>query len=356
MATIDPGFWAQQRVLVTGHTGFKGAWLSLWLQQLGAEVTGLALDPATSPSLFSAARVASGMKSLTGDITVAADVAGAVEAAQPTVILHLAAQAIVRRSYEEPVATFATNVVGTANVLDAARAAPDLAAVVSVTSDKCYENREWPWGYREDEAMGGHDPYSASKGCAELVTAAMRRSFFDQPGMARIASARAGNVIGGGDWADNRLIPDIVRSLSVGEEIVIRRPDAVRPWQHVLEPLAGYLLLAQRLAVEGGAYADGWNFGPFEADTQPVSWVVERMVDGWGGSASWRIERDGPHEAALLRLDSAKARARLGWRPQLGIEQVIDWVVAWYQAYYQGGSARELTAEQIDRYQELMTS
>jgi CDP-glucose 4,6-dehydratase len=184
----------------------------------------------------------------------------------------------------------------------------------------------------------------------------MRRSFFDQPGMARIASARAGNVIGGGDWADNRLIPDIVRSLSVGEEIVIRRPDAVRPWQHVLEPLAGYLLLAQRLAVEGGAYADGWNFGPFEADTQPVSWVVERMVDGWGGSASWRIERDGPHEAALLRLDSAKARARLGWRPQLGIEQVIDWVVAWYQAYYQGGSARELTAEQIDRYQELMTS
>lgn len=352
---IDPDFWAGQRVLVTGHTGFKGSWLTLWLRQLGAEVTGLAKPPATKPSLFDAASIDDEVVSVYGDVADLATVTEAVDHARPTVILHLAAQAIVRQSHIDPVETFATNVVGTACVLEAARHAPDLRSLVSVTSDKCYENNEWVWGYRETERMGGHDPYSASKGCAELVTSAMRRSFFSEGG-ALVASARAGNVVGGGDWAADRLIPDIVRGWSDDQEVVIRRPEAIRPWQHVLEPLAGYLMLAERLASGDASFADGWNFGPADGDTRPVSWIVERMADHWGGTAPWRVEREGPHEATTLRLDSSKARGQLGWTPALDLETTVDWIVSWYRRFYGDGSARDLTLDQIDRYQELTTS
>ncbi|MEM7327030.1 MAG: CDP-glucose 4,6-dehydratase, partial [Actinomycetota bacterium] len=290
---IDRSFWSGQRVLVTGHTGFKGAWLSLWLRSMGAEVTGLSLEPATEPSLFALTGLAGDTRSHIGSIVDRPFVDAVVAEANPTVVFHLAAQALVRASYDDPADTFATNVVGTANVLDAVRAVPDLRAIVSVTSDKCYENREWDWGYREDEPMGGHDPYSASKGCAELVTAAMRRSYFEADGRVGVGSARAGNVIGGGDWAQDRLIPDIIKAFAAGTDVVIRRPEAVRPWQHVLEPLSGYLLLAQRLS-EGTA-AEGWNFGPADRDARPVGWMVERMAERWGSDASWRVERDGPH-------------------------------------------------------------
>ncbi|MEM7339177.1 MAG: CDP-glucose 4,6-dehydratase [Actinomycetota bacterium] len=351
---IDAGFWADQRVLVTGHTGFKGSWLALWLTEMGAEVTGLALAPSSSPSLYTEAAIDDRVRSHIGDVSDAAFVADVVAEARPTVVLHLAAQAIVRQSFDDPVETFATNVVGTAAVLDAARRSPDLAAVVSVTSDKCYENNEWIWGYRENEPMGGHDPYSASKGCAELVTSAMRRSYYTDENGPQVASARAGNVIGGGDWAASRLIPDIARAWSVGEEVVIRRPEAVRPWQHVLEPLAGYLLLAERLAGGGAGFADGWNFGPSDDDTRPVDWIVDRMSRHWKGEVSWRIERDGPHEATLLRLDSSKARQQLGWRPQLRLDTAIDWIVEWYSRFYQGESARDLTVNQIHQFQELL--
>ncbi|MGH1489334.1 MAG: CDP-glucose 4,6-dehydratase [Acidimicrobiales bacterium] len=356
---MDGAFWAKQRVLVTGHTGFKGAWLSLWLRQLGAEVIGFSLPPLTEPSLFDLAGMGDGShahpdpnyQSHFGSITDAQAVDALVSESQPTIIIHLAAQALVRASYDNPADTFATNVVGTANVLNAARSVAGLRAFVSVTSDKCYENQEWDWGYRESEPMGGHDPYSASKGCAELVTAAMRSSYFEQTGTVGIGTARAGNVIGGGDWAQDRLIPDIVRAFSVDEEVVIRRPDAVRPWQHVLEPLSGYLLLAEKLA--HGEAAEGWNFGPAEADARPVNWIVERMAERWGNNASWRVESDGPHEATMLKLDCSKARNRLHWRPRLDLETTIDWLIDWYKAQLAGADMRAFTQDQIAAYSAL---
>ncbi len=333
---------------MTGHTGFKGAWLSLWLRHLGADVVGLSLPPSTTPSLFELTGLADDVDSHFGSITDAPSLDALVVDSQPTVIIHLAAQALVRASYDNPADTFATNVVGTANVLSAARASSALRAVVSVTSDKCYENQEWDWGYRENEPMGGHDPYSASKGCAELVTAAMRRSYFEQDGAVGIGTARAGNVIGGGDWAEDRLIPDIVRAFGAGEEVVIRRPEAVRPWQHVLEPLSGYLLLAERLA--NGEGAEGWNFGPAEQDARPVSWIVGRMAERWGDNASWRVERTGPHEATMLKLDCSKARNRLHWRPRLDLETTIDWLIDWYRAQRDGADMRAFTIGQISTY------
>jgi CDP-glucose 4,6-dehydratase len=351
---INPTFWADQRVLVTGHTGFKGAWLSWWLKLMGAEVSGLALPPAPGPTLYAATGLGDEIDSRYGDIVDIDVVRSAIGDTRPTIILHLAAQALVRASYSDPASTFATNVVGTANVLEAARSVDGLRAVVSVTSDKCYENQEWDWGYRENEPMGGHDPYSASKGCAELVTSAMRRSFFDAPGGASIGSARAGNVIGGGDWAEDRLVPDMIRAFGEGEEVVIRRPEATRPWQHVLEPLSGYLLLAQQLA--DGHGAEGWNFGPRDDDARPVSWIVERLAGRWGDGASWRIERDGPHEATMLKLDCSKANNRLGWRPVMTLETAIDWTVDWYRAHLDGADMRTVTAEQIESYQRLRAS
>jgi CDP-glucose 4,6-dehydratase len=345
-------FWRGRRVLVTGHTGFKGSWLCLWLQSLGAEVTGLSLAPATSPNLFDAARVGEGMVSLIGDIRDAGAVREAFATSRPEVVLHLAAQALVRPSYADPVDTFATNVVGTATVLDAARA-DGVRAVVSVTSDKCYENREQVWGYREDDPMGGHDPYSASKGCAELVTASFRRSYFSSRDGAQLASGRAGNVIGGGDWSVDRLIPDIVRAFSVGEPVVIRSPDSLRPWQHVLEPLAGYLLLAERLVVDGARFAEGWNFGPADTDARPVRWIVERMAERWGAGATWRVEPSGLHEARLLKLDCSKAHADLGWSPRLALSDTLDWLIDWYRAHLDGADMRAVTLGQIDRFRAL---
>lgn len=345
-------FWQGKRVLVTGHTGFKGSWLCLWLQSLGADVTGLALAPASGPAMFESARVGEAMRSLIGDIRDPAAVRAAFDASDPEIVFHLAAQALVRTSYDDPVDTFATNVVGTATVLDAARR-PSVRAVVSVTSDKCYENREWPRGYREDDPMGGHDPYSASKGCAELVTASFRRSFFSDSSSASVASARAGNVIGGGDWATDRLIPDMVRAFSIGEPVVIRRPDAVRPWQHVLEPLSGYLLLAERLFITGDDYAEPFNFGPLDDDARPVLSIVERMAARWGAGATWRVDDSGPHEANMLKLDCSKARAQLGWSPRLSLDGALDWLVDWYRADLAGADMHRTTLEQIDRFQHL---
>lgn len=343
--------WRGRRVLVTGHTGFKGSWLSLWLHAMGADVTGFALPPPTESSLFAAARIAELVRHVEGDVRDAGALADAVAEARPEAIFHLAAQPLVRLSYEAPVETYATNVMGTVHVLEAARSAPDLRAIVCVTSDKCYDNREWVWPYRESDPMGGHDPYSSSKGCAELVTAAWRSSYFARGGPA-LASARAGNVIGGGDRAVDRLVPDLVRAFEAGVAPLIRSPGAVRPWQHVLEALAGYLLLAERLLAGERHFAEGWNFGPSDEDARPVSWIVERMRAAWGGGAGAPLPDTGPrpHEAGLLRLDSSKAHALLGWRPALRLEQALEWIAAWHKAVAAGEDARAVTLAQIAAY------
>lgn len=341
--------WRGRRVLVTGHTGFKGSWLSLWLHALGAEVTGFALPPPTEPSLFAAARIDALIEHHEGDIRDLAAVRAAVEASRPAVIFHLAAQPLVRLSYQEPVETYATNVMGTVHLLEAARRAPDVRAIVCVTSDKCYENREWVWPYRETDPMGGHDPYSSSKGCAELVAAAYRSSFFAR-GPA-LATARAGNVIGGGDWATDRLVPDLIRAFEAGVAPLIRSPDAVRPWQHVLEALGGYLQIAERLLAGERQFADAWNFGPADEDARPVSWIVERMRTAWGeGGAATADTGPRRHEAGLLRLDSSKARAALGWQPRLRLEQALGWIAEWHKAVGGGEDARAVTLQQIADY------
>lgn len=334
---VDPAFWDGRRVFLTGHTGFKGSWLSLWLQAMGAHVTGFALPPPTRPALFDVARVADGMESIIGDIRDLPGLAAAMRRAEPEIVLHMAAQPLVRASYGDPVGTYATNVMGTVHVLEAARAVPTLRGLVVVTTDKCYQNREWPWGYREVEAMGGHDPYSSSKGCAELVTESYRQSFFSGRDAPAIASARAGNVIGGGDWADDRLVPDILRAFQNGEHVRIRNPHAVRPWQHVLEPLSGYLVLAQALVERGAPVAEAWNFGPRDDDAQPVRWIVERMSAAWGEGAAWNVDvGDHPHEAHHLKLDISKARVGLGWQPRWSLSTALDGIVAWHRAWHDG--------------------
>jgi CDP-glucose 4,6-dehydratase len=346
-------FWSGRRVLVTGHTGFKGSWLAAWLESLGAVVTGFALAPATRPALWEDLARTTHVQSRLGDVRDLDAVRGAFDAAQPEVVFHLAAQSLVRPSYADPVGTYAVNVMGTVHVLEAARAAQALRAVVIVTSDKCYENREWVWGYREHEPMGGRDPYSNSKGCAELVTAAYRASFFGAGGAA-IASARAGNVIGGGDWAADRIVPDIVRAAAAGVPVRIRNPDAIRPWQHVLEPLSGYLALAQRLVEAPAGCTEGWNFGPDEADAVPVSTIARRATALWGGDSSWaRDPGSHPHEAHYLKLDSSAARMRLGWRPRLRLETALEWTVEWYRRRVDGADGAALTRAQIAKYMEL---
>lgn len=347
----DSGFWHGRRVLITGHTGFKGSWLSLWLTSLGARVTGLALAPPTDPALFTVARVAEGLEGHhLGDIRDFDTVLQAMREARPELVIHMAAQPLVRLSYHEPILTYATNVMGTVHVLEAARQIDSVRAFVNVTSDKCYENREWPWGYREDEAMGGHDPYSSSKGCAELVTSAWRRSFFADGRMA-LASARSGNVIGGGDWAADRLIPDILRAIDQRQAVVIRNPLATRPWQHVLEPLSGYLVLAQRLLQEGTPWAEGWNFGPREEDARPVQWIVERLCALWGDGATWQLDhRAQPHEAHSLRLDIAKAHTRLHWSPRWNLATTLARIVEWQRAWHAGQDMRALCLQQILDY------
>lgn len=352
---IRPEFWAGRRVLVTGHTGFKGSWLSLWLASLGARVSGYALQPATLPSLWQLVDETSGVASTYADVRDAQRLESAFAASRPEVVFHLAAQSLVRASYEDPAGTYATNVMGTVHVLDAVRRVPGVLAVVCVTSDKCYENRGDGRHYREDDPMGGNDPYSSSKGCAELVASAYRRSFFDvSMGHAAIASARAGNVIGGGDWAAGRIVPDTVRAVARGEAVRIRHPRAVRPWQHVLEPLAGYLMLAQSLCETPAAYAEGWNFGPDDGDAVAVETIVTRTLHTWGAQTGWKgVPGTHPPEADMLRLDSAKARSRLGWNPRLNLDSALEWTVEWYKTHAQGGDARAVSISQIERYMRL---
>jgi len=353
---MTPAFWSGKSVFLTGHTGFKGSWLSLLLQSFGARVTGYALPAPTTPSLFKDADVGADMESLIGDIRDGDKVAQCLKAARPDIVLHLAAQPLVRYSYENPVETYSTNVLGLVNLLEAVRKTETVRAVVNVTSDKCYENREWPWAYRENEPMGGFDPYSNSKGCSELVTSAYRQSFFHPDrysthGVA-LGSGRAGNVIAGGDWAADRLVPDIVRALLSRQEIVVRNPASIRPWQHVLEPLSGYLTLAERLFEQGPDFAEGWNFGSTEDDARPVHWIVDYMVRAWGEGASWRLASEtGPHEAHVLKLDSSKARARLGWRPNWSLATTLESIVEWNRAYASGAPVRTITLQQISNFQ-----
>lgn len=351
----SPDFWRGKRVFVTGHTGFKGSWLCLWLQKLGAEVTGYALPPPTNPSLFEAAGVSECMHSHLGDIRQGEELARVLTEARPEFVFHLAAQPLVRHSYTHPVETYSTNVMGTVHLLEAVRQTPSVRSVIVVTSDKCYENREWPWGYREIDPMGGYDPYSNSKGCAELVVSAYRSSYFNpssyQEHRVGLASARAGNVIGGGDWAADRLVPDVVRAVSAGQAVRIRNPHAIRPWQHVLEPLSGYLLLAQRLYEQGPAFAQGWNFGPADDDAQPVSWIVDRVTALWGDGASWELEGgEHAHEANYLRLDCSKARAELHWQPKWRLGQALERTVEWYRAAECCDDMRQFTLDQIEAY------
>jgi CDP-glucose 4,6-dehydratase len=352
MRAVDPSFWRERRVFVTGHSGFKGAWLVLWLEAMGARVTGFSSGLPSEPSLYELAHVADGMESIGGDVRDHEAVAAAVASSEPEIVIHMAAQSLVRRSFAEPYETYATNVMGTVSVLDAVRRAPgDVRAVVVVTSDKCYENREWEWGYREDEPMGGHDPYSNSKGCAELVTSAFRNSFFPDSDGPRIASARAGNVIGGGDWGQDRLVPDIMRSALAGEPVRVRNPNSIRPWQHVLNPLSGYLVLAQALW-DSSEQATGWNFGPAERDARPVGWIVERIAELWPEELGWTLD-DGPHphEARYLKLDSSRARERLGWHPPVALDDALASIVEWYQAMRDGADMHAVTLGQIEAFQ-----
>lgn len=346
---VAPAFWRGRRVLLTGHTGFKGAWLALWLQSLGARVTGFSVDVPTDPSLYELARVGEGMESVTGDVRDRDAIVAVMGAAKPEVVIHMAAQSIVRRSFAAPVETYATNVMGTVNVLDAVRTHGEgVRVLVNVTSDKCYENREWEWGYREDEPLGGHDPYSSSKGCAELVTAAMRRSFFADPDGVRVATARAGNVIGGGDWGEDRLVPDLMRAALAGEPVRVRNPNSIRPWQHVISPLSGYLVLAQALW-GSPEHAAAWNFGPPEQDARPVGWIVQRIGELWPDGVQWELdEGPHPHEARYLKLDSSHARGRLGWRAPVALDTTLQSIVDWYGALRDGADLRAVTLEQID--------
>jgi CDP-glucose 4,6-dehydratase len=349
---MNPVFWKTKKVLITGHTGFKGSWLSLWLQNLGADVIGCSLQPPTHPNLFKIAHVADKMNSITGDVRDLKHLMSCFAENKPEIIIHMAAQSLVRPSYDDPIETYSTNVMGTVNLLEAVRHTDSVKVVIIVTSDKCYENQEWLWGYRENEPMGGHDPYSNSKGCAELVTSAYRNSYFNEK--VAVASVRAGNVIGGGDWAKDRLIPDIINAFMENRSVMIRYPNAIRPWQHVLEPLNGYLMLAEQLWNKGESFAEGWNFGSDEQDAKPVSWIADRLVQLWGKNAGWECDSaHHPHEANYLKLDCSKAKNSLKWSPKLSLETALEWIIEWYQSYHQGDDMREVTENQINRYSQV---
>jgi CDP-glucose 4,6-dehydratase len=344
-------FWKGKRVYLTGHTGFKGSWLSLWLQFMGAEVKGYALTASTQPNLCEVAQVLQGMESEIGDIRHFDQLKTSMIAFDPEIVIHLAAQPLVRYSYEAPIETYSTNVMGTVNVLEVARQCKHIKAIVNITTDKCYENKEWLWGYREDEPMGGFDPYSSSKGCAELVTAAYRRSFFQHIGVG-LATARAGNAIGGGDWSEYRLIPDILRAFCENKPVIIRNPNSIRPWQHVLEPLSGYLMLAQALYEQPEKYAQAWNFGSIEEDAKPVNWILDQMTNRWQG-ASWQLHPEAkrePHEANYLKLDSSKALALLGWKSTWRLTQSIEKIVEWHQAWLSKSNMKEICLKEIALY------
>ncbi|MGE5314904.1 MAG: CDP-glucose 4,6-dehydratase [Acidobacteriota bacterium] len=354
---MNADFWKSKRVLVTGHTGFKGSWLCLWLSRLGADVTGFALEAPTSPSLFHLAHAEDAVRSLHGDVRDGEAFLRAVREARPEIIIHMAAQTVVRTGYDAPFETYETNVMGTVNLFEAVRRTDSVRAVVNVTTDKCYENREWEWAYRETDALGGYDPYSNSKACSELVTSAYRQSFFStRAGGIGIATARAGNVLGGGDWTTHQLVPDIMRGFMERRAVVIRNPHAVRPWQFVLEPLRGYLTLAERLYHEPARFSQAWNFGPADDDARPVSWIADTLTRFWGDDASWRLEAaeaQRVHEAGMLRLDSSKARTHLDWKPRMRLAQTLEFVVEWYKAYYHKHDVRDLTELHITRYELL---
>ena len=355
-AFVNRQFWHGKKVLVTGHTGFKGGWLSLWLSSLGARVHGYSLEPPTNPNFFKTAQVERELAGHTlGNIEDFAQLSQAMNKAAPDIVLHLAAQPLVRASYSEPVQTYATNVMGTVHLLEAVRQCSGVRAVVIVTTDKCYENREWVWGYREAEAMGGFDPYSSSKGCAELVTSAYRRSFLAQSGVA-VATARAGNVIGGGDWALDRLVPDFFRAADTARPLEIRFPNATRPWQHVLEPLSGYIVLAEHLFQDGQAHAEAWNFGPTEEDAKSVAWILQRLVDLMPGTAWRQPAVEHVHEASFLKLDSSKACARLSWKPSWRLTEALQATVDWHTAWRAGEDMRSLSLNQIAAHQQAGTT
>jgi CDP-glucose 4,6-dehydratase len=353
------GVYAGKTVLVTGHTGFKGSWLALWLNLLGAKVVGYALEPPTSPSLFESIGLVDRVVHITGDVRDYGHLANVLQTHRPEITFHLAAQSLVRLSYVEPRLTYETNVMGTVNLLEAIRHTSGIRVVINVTSDKCYENREWDYGYRENDALGGFDPYSSSKGCSELVTATYLKSFFSQADSVRLASARAGNVVGGGDWAMDRIVPDCIRALQAGLPVIVRNPQAIRPWQHVLEPLSGYLWLGSRLWLEGQRFASAWNFGPNPRNNITVGNVVERIIENWG-SGSWQKSgaTDRPHEAEFLKLDCTKANNLLGWSPVYGIDQTLQVTTAWYREYHHscGRDMHEYTLRDIWHYVHLATT
>lgn len=352
---IDRTFWQGKKVFITGHTGFKGSWLCLWLHSLGAEVTGYALQPPTQPSLFELCKIDRLVTSIIGDVRDGEALTKAMVKTKPEIVIHMAAQALVRDSYKNPVDTYAINVMGTVNVLEAVRLSKGIKAVVNVTTDKCYENKEWAWGYRENEPMGGYDPYSNSKGCSELVTASYRSSFFhpdeyEKHGVG-VATARAGNVIGGGDWAVDRLIPDCINALLQNQKIMIRSPHSIRPWQHVLEPLSGYLILAQGLYEKGAIFAEGWNFGPNDSDAKPVDWIVRKMCEEWGSNAEYEVAKgDHPHEAHYLKLDCSKAKTKLNWQPSWNLEYTLRKIIEWVHAYQEKADMRQICMQQIQEY------
>ena len=353
---VDLSIYKGKKVFLTGHTGFKGSWLCLFLHHLGAEVYGYALDPPTHPSLYETARIDELIHSSIADVRDYQTLLKVLSEVQPEIVFHLAAQPLVRDSYKKPIDTYAINVMGTVNLLEAIRHTPSVRAVVNVTTDKCYENKEWLWGYRENEPMGGYDPYSNSKGCSELVTSSFRNSFFNSAKYGEthhvaLASARAGNVIGGGDWAEDRLIPDFIRAIHQKDKVLIRSPFAIRPWQHVLEPLCGYLDLAAKLYTEGCEYAEGWNFGPNDSDAKSVEWIINTICTLWGENASYAIDiKPQPHEATYLKLDCSKAKARLGWHPKWDIETALTQIVSWTKAYYGGKDMRAVCYSQIKQY------
>lgn len=343
-------FWQGKKVFLTGHTGFKGSWLSLWLQMMGAELTGFSLKPPTSPNLFDLARIEESMNSIIGDIRDFSVLQEALQRARPDIVIHMAAQPLVRYSYQEPLETYSTNVMGTANLLEAIRKTDSVKAVLNITTDKCYENKEWYWGYRESDQLGGYDPYSNSKACAELVTSAYRNSYLNQQGVG-LASARAGNVIGGGDWAADRLIPDLVRACVENEAVSIRNPHALRPWQHVLEPLSGYLILTEQLYHSPLDYSEAWNFGPNDGDIKPVSWIADFVIELWNNKSSIHLDKGiHPHEATYLKLECAKAKSKLQWTPCWDIKKGIMETVSWYQAHEARENMQDITLMQIEKF------
>lgn len=354
---MSDSFWSGKRVFLTGHTGFKGCWLALWLTKQGATVTGYALEPSTEPTLHGLTAASGSAHSVIADIRDLELLSRSMKVCAPDVVFHLAAQPLVRRSYVNPVETYSTNVMGTVNLLEAVRSCDTVRSIVIVTSDKCYENREWQWGYRENEPMGGYDPYSNSKGCAELASASYRSSFFNEHRYAQhgvgLATARAGNVIGGGDWSEDRLVPDLLRAFGENRTADIRNPFAVRPWQHVLEPLKGYMMLAEKLYIEGPAWAQAWNFGPNDSDARPVSWIADQLAGLWGSGAQWRTgaQAEHPHEASWLKLDCSKARQTLRWIPRWDLRRSLGAIVDWHRAWTDGRNMTDFTLEQIEHYE-----